>query len=127
MKEAEFHNLTPGERLKKLESLPRRHAALHWAAFALSLLSFIILATWVFSSQAPVPTPWILIDIGLGIVFIIEYITRSGFQWDKATYLLTHFSRFHRHHSGSSASAPRVRDSRSLDMAHSDCTACPGG
>jgi len=94
MKTPEFHHLTPGERLKKLESLPRRHPALHWAAFTLSLLSLIILAIWVFSSQGAVPTAWILIDIALGIFFVVEYVTRSGFQWDKTSYLRSHFFDF---------------------------------
>jgi len=53
-----------------------------------------MLLTWVSSSRGPVPTAWVLIDIGLGIAFVVEYITRSGFLWDKATYLRTHFFDF---------------------------------
>jgi hypothetical protein len=34
-------------RLEELESLPHRNSFLHWAAFTLSLLSLIMLLTWV--------------------------------------------------------------------------------
>jgi hypothetical protein len=81
-------------RLKELESLPRRNAALHWIAFALSLMSLILLSTWVFSSRAPVPTAWLLIDIGLGVVFAIEFFTRSGFRWGKVKYIRSRFFDF---------------------------------
>ena len=92
--ESPKNNLTPGARLKELESMPRRHPALHWSAFILSLLSLIILGAWVFSSQGPVPRFWILADIGLGVVFAVEYVTRSGFRWDRTTYLRTHIFDF---------------------------------
>lgn len=87
-------NSTIAARLEELESLPHRSAALHWTAFTLSLLSLILLSTWVFSSQGPVPSAWVLLDIGLGIVFAVEFITRSGFRWDRAAYLRTHFFDF---------------------------------
>jgi hypothetical protein len=92
--ESPRNNLTPGTRLKELESMPRRNPALHWAAFVLSLLSLIILGAWVFSSQGPVSLFWILADIGLGAVFTVEYFTRSGFRWDRTTYLRTHIFDF---------------------------------
>jgi hypothetical protein len=81
-------------RLEELESLPHRSRALHWSAFTLSLMSVILLSTWVFSSRGSVPSAWVLLDIGLGVVFAVDFFTRSGFRWDRATYLRTHFFDF---------------------------------
>ena len=81
-------------RLKELESLPHRNAALHWAAFTLSLLSLVILAIWTFSSKGAVPRAWIIVDIGLGVIFAIEFFTRSGFRWGRLSYLRTRFFDF---------------------------------
>jgi hypothetical protein len=81
-------------RLEELEALPHRHAFLHWGAFILSLISLVMLSTWVFSSQGPVPIGWILLDIGLGVFFAVEFFTRSGFRWNRAAYLRTHFFDF---------------------------------
>jgi hypothetical protein len=80
---------TIAARLEELESLPHRNAALHWAAFTLSLLSLILLSTWVFSSRGSVPGSWVLLDIGLGVVFAVEFFTRSGFRWGRLAYLRT--------------------------------------
>jgi hypothetical protein len=88
------NNVTIAERLDELESLPHRNAALHWSAFALSLMSLILLSTWVFSSRGSVPGAWIWIDIGLGVVFAIEFFTRSGFRWERSTYFRTRFFDF---------------------------------
>jgi hypothetical protein len=41
-----------------------------------------------------VPGAWVLIDIGLGVVFAIEFFTRSGFRWTRVSYLRTHFFDF---------------------------------
>ena len=87
-------NSTIATRLEELESLPHRNAALHWAAFILSLLSLILLSIWVFSSRGSVPSTWVLVDIGLGIVFAVEFFDRSGFRWNKVAYLRTHFFDF---------------------------------
>ncbi len=87
-------NSTIGARLEELESLSHRSAALHWAAFTLSLLSLILLSTWVLSSRGSVPGAWVLLDIGLGGVFAVEFFTRSGFRWDRAAYLRIHFLEF---------------------------------
>ena len=81
-------------RLEELESLPHRNAALHWAAFTLSLLSLILLSTWVFSSRGAVPGALVLLDIGLGVVFAVEFFTRSGFRWGGAAYLRSRFFDF---------------------------------
>jgi energy-coupling factor transporter transmembrane protein EcfT len=87
-------NSTIAKRLEELESLPHRNRALHWAAFTLSLMSLILLSAWVFSSRGPVPGAWVWLDIGLGVVFAIEFFTRSGFRWTRVTYLRTHFFDF---------------------------------
>jgi hypothetical protein len=87
-------NSTIVARLEELEVLPHRNAFLHWAAFVLSLLSLILLSVWVFSSRAPVPGVWVLIDIGLGVVFAVEFFTRSGFRWGKAKYIRSRFFDF---------------------------------
>ena len=81
-------------RLEELESLPHRNAALHWSAFALALMSLILLSVWVFSSRGPVPGAWVWIDIGLGVIFAIEFFTRSGFRWQRAAYFRTRFFDF---------------------------------
>jgi hypothetical protein len=85
---------TIAARLEELESLPHRHAALHWAAFVFSLLSLILLASWVFSPRGAVPTGWVWLDIGLGVIFAVEFFTRSGFRWGGAGYLRTRFFDF---------------------------------
>jgi hypothetical protein len=85
---------TLGERLDELEGLPHRNAVLHWFAFTLSLLSFILLLTWIPTSSEPVPLIWVWIDIGLGVMFAIEFVTRSGLRWNRRNYLLTHFFDF---------------------------------
>jgi len=82
-------NSSIAERLEELESLPHRGALLHWAAFTLSLLSFILLSTWFLNSRGSVPRAWVLLDIGLGVVFTVEFFTRSGFRWDRAAYVRT--------------------------------------
>ncbi|MGA2671189.1 MAG: hypothetical protein ABSF21_07255 [Dehalococcoidia bacterium] len=85
---------TIAARLEELESLPHRNTALHWAAFALSLLSLILLSTWVFSSRGSVPSAWVLLDIGLVVVFAVEFFTRSGFRWGRLAYLRSRFFDF---------------------------------
>jgi hypothetical protein len=81
-------------RLKEIESLPHRNPILHWAAFVLSLFSLILLSIWVFSSHSAVPITWAVIDIGLAVIFAVEFFARSGFRWDRAAYLRTHFFDF---------------------------------
>jgi hypothetical protein len=81
-------------RLEELEARPRRNPIVHWIAFALSLVSLILLSVWVFSSRGPVPAAWVFFDIGLGIVTVVELFTRSGFKWNYGAYLATHFFDF---------------------------------
>ena len=81
-------------RLEELEALPRRNPVLHWIGFVLSLISLILLSVWVFSSHGTVPTAWVIFDIGLGILAVVEFFTRSGFKWNHGAYLRTHFFDF---------------------------------
>jgi hypothetical protein len=92
--ELSFRNCTLAERLNELGSMPRRHAAIHWVAFTLSLLSFILLLIWIPGSPESVPSAWVWIDIGLGVIFAVEFFTRSGFRWRRTNYLRTHFFDF---------------------------------
>ena len=82
------------ERLTELEALPRRNAFLHWGAFTLALLSLILLTTWVFNPRKPVSLAWLLLDIGLSVIFAIEFFTRSGFRWGHGKYLRSRFFDF---------------------------------
>jgi len=41
-----------------------------------------------------VPTVWVVVDIGIGIISLIEFFTRSGFRWDSGAYLRSHFFDF---------------------------------
>jgi hypothetical protein len=84
-------NASVKARIEELESRPRRNPVLHWAAFGLSLVSLILLSAWVFSSKGSVPSGWVWLDIGLGVVFAVELFTRSGFRWSRIGYLCTHF------------------------------------
>jgi hypothetical protein len=87
-------NASVKARIEELESRPRRNPVLHWAAFGFSLVSLILLSAWVFSSQESVLSGWVWLDIGLGVVFAIEFFTRSGFRWNRAAYLRTRFFDF---------------------------------
>jgi hypothetical protein len=81
-------------RLEELESRPRRSAFFHWVAFLLSVVSLVILSIWVFSPRGPVSNVFIIVDIALGVVFTIEFFTRSGFRWGRVAYLRTRFFDF---------------------------------
>jgi hypothetical protein len=87
-------NATLEERIEELESRPRRNHLLHWAAFAVSLLSLVLLSIWVFSSRGEVTNWWVIFDISLGSIAAIEFFTRSGWRWDKSGYLRTRFFDF---------------------------------
>jgi len=81
-------------RLEELESRPRRNHLLHWSAFVIALFSLVLLSVWVFSNRGSVPAVWVVIDIGIGIISLIELFTRSGFRWDRGAYLRSHFFDF---------------------------------
>jgi hypothetical protein len=81
-------------RLEELESRPHRGALLHWLAFVFSVVSFVILAMWVFSARGAVSSVFIILDIILGVLFTIEFFTRNGFRWGHGAYLRTRFFDF---------------------------------
>lgn len=87
-------NSTLASRLEELEALPHRNKVLHWGAFTLALMSLILLAAWVFSPREPVHDAWIWIDIGISVIFAVEFFTRSGFRWTRFAYLRSHFFDF---------------------------------
>jgi hypothetical protein len=87
-------NSTITARLEELESMPHRNVVLHWASFILSMVSLIILIAWVSGSRGSVPGAWVLIDIGIGVIFAVEFFTRSGFRQAKVKYLGSHFFDF---------------------------------
>jgi voltage-gated potassium channel len=78
----------------QLEALPQRHRGIHWAAFIMSVVSFILLAVWGFGKQAAVPPLFVWLDSSFCALFAFELFTRSGFRWSKGKYLITHFFDF---------------------------------
>ena len=80
--------------LEAMESRKRRHPALHWGAFVLSVISLALLVGWVASSRGPVASAWIWIEIGVAVFFGLEFVTRSGFTWDRAGYIRRRFFEF---------------------------------
>jgi hypothetical protein len=82
------------DRLEILKTRPKRNTALHWAAIILSIFSLGLLIYWLVNMPVKVSAEWIYIDLGIGIVFVFEFLTRSGFRWNKAIYLRTHFFDF---------------------------------
>jgi len=77
-------------RIAELEAAPRRGRALHWAAFAGAVFSFLLLAGWMASPDAPVPQGVLLLDLLLSAAAVAEFFTRSGFHWDKLRYVRAH-------------------------------------
>ena len=69
--------------------MPRRNALLHWASFTLSLVSLVLLVTWVSGSRGAVPLPLVLLDIGVCVLLAVGFFTRSGFRQNKSKYLRT--------------------------------------
>ena len=75
--------------LEEIESKPHRPAFLHWAAFALSVVSLGLQIGWMAGSESLLPFGWIVLDIALGAVFFFEFFSRSGFRWDPVRYSVT--------------------------------------
>jgi hypothetical protein len=82
------------DRYEILSTRPKRNPVLHWIAVFLSIFSLGLLSYWVVNMPVAVPKEWIYIDLGIGIIFILEFLTRSGFRWNKAIYLRTHIFDF---------------------------------
>ena len=40
------------------------------------------------------PGGWVWLDVGLGVIFAIEFFTRSGFRWGRLAYLRSRFFDF---------------------------------
>jgi hypothetical protein len=80
--------------LEAMETRNRRHPALHWGAFALSVISLALLVGWVTSSRGHVASVWIWLEIGVTVFFGLEFATRSGFRWDRAGYVRRRFFEF---------------------------------
>jgi hypothetical protein len=85
---------TFGARLNDLNKKPRRHPAIHWAALVLSIVSLVPLIIWVVKPSQILSTNWYWLDVGFSILFILEFITRSGFRWNPSGYTRTHFFDF---------------------------------
>ena len=102
------------ERLEELEALPRRNPLLHWIAFVLSLISLVLLSAWVFSSRGPVPINWVVFDIGLAMVIVVEFFTGSGFHWNHRLIFAYPLFRFRR--CNTSLGACQSRDSIRIDL-----------
>ena len=81
-------------RLEELEALPLRNPVLHWVAFAVALVSLVLLARWGLGPPAAVPKSAAVLDIALGAISAIEFFTRSGFRWQRGKYLRAHFFDF---------------------------------
>lgn len=73
-----------------LAAAPRRHRALHWAAFAGALVSLALLAAWMADPRQAPPGPWVGLDVLLSAAAVAEFVTRSGFRWDPRRYTLAH-------------------------------------
>jgi hypothetical protein len=85
---------TFGSRLNELTRKPRRHPAIHWAALVLSLISLVPLILWVIRPAPTLSSIWYWVDIGFSVLFILEFVTRSGFRWNPSGYTRSHFFDF---------------------------------
>jgi hypothetical protein len=90
--------ITFGSSLNELTKKPRRHPAIHWAAFVLSLLSLVPLIIWVAKPSQVLSTSlsanWYWLDVGFSLFFVLEFVTRSGFRWDPSGYARSRFFDF---------------------------------
>jgi hypothetical protein len=85
---------TFGTRLNELTRKPKRHPSIHWAALILSIISLVPLIMWVGKPSQISSTYLYWSDIGLSFLFILEFITRSGFRWNPSGYTRSHFFDF---------------------------------
>ncbi len=86
--------LPAGSRLRDIYNRPHRSPLLHWLALVLSLASLALLVWWLVAPPERVPAAWLWADVALSIFFVGEFVTRSGFQWDRGGYSRTHFFDF---------------------------------
>ncbi len=80
--------------LENLEKQPRRPVSVHWGAFVMSVVSFLLLVIWAVVQPSSFARIWLWVDTGISAFFLIEFFTRSGFRWNPARYLLTHIFDF---------------------------------
>jgi hypothetical protein len=73
---------------------PYRHPLLHWGAFVLALASLVVLIIWASGARIQVTLDQVWLDIGISVIFAIEFVTRSGFRWNPITYSVSHFFDF---------------------------------
>jgi len=97
-KKVSEERMTFGSRLKELTQKPRRHPAIHWAAFVLSLLSLVPLIIWLVKPSQILSTNlsanWYWLDVGFSLFFALEFVTRSGFRWNPSGYARSRFFDF---------------------------------
>ena len=94
MRQNDDQRLKHYARLDLITARRHRNRAVHWTAFSLAVMSFVLLVSWMAGARGAVPTSWAGLDIGLGAVFAVEFFTRSGFRWKPASYVVTHFFDF---------------------------------
>jgi hypothetical protein len=82
------------ERMDTLFDKPYRHPFLHWGAFVLSVISLVILVTWVSGPRVEVGLGWFWLDLCISVLFAFEFFTRSGFHWGAYGYIASHFFDF---------------------------------
>lgn len=80
--------------LAAIEHLPRRHWLLHALAIVQSAVSLGILIYGMAAFQGPVPAFLAWLDIGLAVLFLFEFFTRSGFRWNPRKYAASHLFDF---------------------------------
>lgn len=73
-----------------LAARPRRSRILHWAAFLGSLASLLLLAAWLAEPRGAPSGEWVGLDLLLTAAAVAEFVTRSGFRWDKRRYAVAH-------------------------------------
>ncbi len=89
-KEPNRRRSTYTERIEAIDHLPRRNWLLHRLETVQSFISLGILIFGMAAFSSPVPLAWVWLDIGLGVLFLLEFFTRSGFRWNAAAYTRTH-------------------------------------
>ena len=80
--------------LEEIAARPHRNAALHCAAFLLSLVSIGLLVATLSNQPGTVRSAWITADIVLCVAFLFEFFTRSGYRWSRGKYVASRFFDF---------------------------------
>lgn len=88
------HRSRYDDEIRAISKKPKRHWLLHWLAITQSLISAGILIYAMAAFREPPGVEWVWLDVGLGVLFLIEFFTRSGFRWDPRTYVISHIFDF---------------------------------